>query len=162
MPRNGLPYHNAEALSNVAIHLVYQKKHGNIYLQVEAFLPFGNAVKARRIAPAEVNGHHVTMIFNALGDESLLPWYIMNMTVYDARIQPCRKHQHVVIALEPRLYHTREIASLPACLVNTYTDGLQTGEEEQQIVHQVAETPPIMAPDDGTKAYPVLPAQRMI
>ncbi len=79
-----------------------------------------------------------------------------------AAVQACRKHQHVVIALEARLHHTREVAALATRLVDADAYRLQAREIEQEVVDQITELAVIMLSDDGTETYAVLSSQRMI
>lgn len=104
--------------------------------------------------------HDITLILNALGDECLLPWDVMNTAILTlSTVQSCREHQHVVVTLESSLHHTWEVATVTPRLVDANAHRLQTRKIEQQVVDQISELALIMGTDDGAKCHTVLSAQ---
>ena len=110
-----------------------------------------------------MNRHDISLIFNTLRNESLFPRDVVNRTVITlAAIKSCREHQHVIVALETSLYHTREVTTVTSCFVDTDAHRFQTRKIEQEIIHQITEITIIMLSDDGTQSHSILTTQRVI
>ena len=149
-------------LAHIPVHLVNQEQHGEIKRQI-LVAKSGDAVETFRVAPSEMDRHHIALIFYTLRDKRLLPRQVVDGSILAlAAVQACRKHQHVVVTLEARLHHPWEIATLATRLVDADTYRFQTRQVEQKIIHQIAELAIIVLADDGTETYTVLSAQRMI
>ena len=81
-----------------------------------------------------MNRNNISVGLNTLGDESLLPWKIMNFPIDFPTVKASGKHQQVVVAVETSLHHAWKITALPACFVDTNAHWLQSGEVKQQVV----------------------------
>lgn len=163
----GLPWDrfsddDAEVLSHIPVHLIDQEEHGDVHFQVQPLLPFCNTVEAAAVVATEIDGHHIAMILDALSDERLLPWQVMDMTVDEAGVESCREHQDMVVTTEALFYDTRKAAGLFASLVDTDAHRLQSWQEEQQIVDQIAEPAIVVPSDDRPQAHTVLSTQGMV
>ena len=119
---------------NVAIHLVDKKQHGDVHLQPQALLPTGDTIETIGVATAEVDGNYITMILYTLGDESLLPRQVMDLSIDHTGVETSGKHEHMVVALEAGLHHSGEVAALLTRLVDADTHRTQAGKEQQQVV----------------------------
>jgi hypothetical protein len=73
LPGNGLPYLDAEGLSSVFVHLVDQEEHRDIDFLYIAVADVGEAIEEVAVASFKIQGYHISLSFNAFGDERLLP-----------------------------------------------------------------------------------------
>ena len=153
---------DGERLVDVAVHLVDEEEHGDIHLQMQFLLPVGDAVEPLGVSAAKIYRHHVAVVFDAFRYERLLPRQVMDDTVLLPRVQSCREHEHVVVALESGLHHSWKVAALPSRLVDAYRYRPQAGEVEQQVVDEVAEASVVVLADDGSEGHAVLTAQGMV
>ena len=121
-------------LAHIAIHLVHKEYHGKIERQ-EAVAEVGYAIEASRVGSTEMNGYDIALTLHALLDKRLCPRYIVYRTVGLATtIKPSWEHQHMIVALEASLNHTRKVATVASCLVDTYAIGSKTRQVHKQIV----------------------------
>lgn len=162
LPGNRLADGDAEMLAHILVHLIHEEHHGKVERQM-LVAESGDAIESLGVLTTEMDRHHITLVFHALGDESLLPRQIADAAIrLLAAVQSRREHQHVVVTLESSLYHAREVTALSAGLIDTDAHRLQAREIEQQIVYQIAELTIVMRSDDGAEAHAVLSTQRMI
>lgn len=71
LPRNRFADGDAEMLAHIPVHLVNQKQHGEIERQI-LVAKSGDAVETFRVAPSEMDRHHIALIFYTLRDKRLL------------------------------------------------------------------------------------------
>ena len=115
-------------LAHIPVHLDNQEQHGEIERQI-LVAKSGDAVETLRVAPSEMDRHHIALIFYTLRDKRLLPRQVVDGSILAlAAVQACRKHQHVVVTLEARLHHPGEIAALATRLVDADTTGFKPGK----------------------------------
>ena len=70
------------------------------------------------------------MVLHTFRYERFLPRQVVYLSVNHPGIEPSRKHEHMIVTLEPCFHHSREIAALPTGLVDAYANRAQTGQEE--------------------------------
>ena len=65
---------------DVFVHFIDQKQHGQIEFQM-LVAEIGQPVEEIGVLSAEVDGYHIALVFDALGDESLGPGDVADDTV---------------------------------------------------------------------------------
>ena len=110
-----------------------------------------------------MNGYDIALTLHALLDKRLCPRYIVYRAVGLATtIKPSWEHQHMIVALETSLNHTRKVATVASCLVDTYANGSKTRQVHKQIVDKIAEMPIVMTTYYSTERHSILSSKRMI
>ena len=93
-----------------------------------------------------MNGNYVSLRLYAFYNECLLPFQITDHSVLTPRAKSRRKHDHLVVGLEPGFHHLGKVLCLLSCLIDRNTKWGQTAKVHQQVIHQILYFPVIMAP----------------
>ena len=161
LPRDGLANGHAKSLVDILVHLVNQEKHGEVEGQA-SIAEIGETVEEIGVLATEVDGYDIALILDAFRDKGLRPGNIADDSVFLPGTESGREHEHVVLTLEPCLYHSREVATLVTSLVDGDADRSKAGKVHEEVVDEIAEPSVVVAPDNGTKRYTVFAAEGMI
>ena len=146
---------------DVLVHLVDEEEHREVEGQ-EPVAEVCQTVEEVRVLSAEVDGHHVALVLDALRDERLRPRDVADDAVFLPGAEAGGEHEHVVIALEACFDHYGEVSALFAGLVDGDAEGGEPREVHEQIVDEVAEAPVVVPSDDGAEGHTVLTAEGMV
>lgn len=162
LPWDGLADSDFEGLAHIFVHLIDEKEHGYIELQLECLADIGNPVEPFRVLSTKVDGYYITVGLHTLADKGLLPGQVFDTALLFAATQSGREHQNVVVGMESSFHHGRKVTTLFARLVDGDGDWSQSWQVHEQVVDKVSEVTIVLTADDSSESDAVNTPERVV
>ena len=144
------------------VERVGQEEHRNVEFDFQELTEKPvREVEAFGVAPDEMQGHDGTAVRHAFGDEGLGPGEILDPALDPAGTHPGREDHELVLGGESLVEKLRQVARLPAHLVDRRAEGRQRLEKQQEIVDRHSHLTEVVG-NQAAQGQAVRPAQRMI
>ncbi len=162
LPRDRVAEYYGEPTVLAAEHLIRQVNHFYVQLHARAFAEAGKAVEECRVLAAKEHRYHIPPVLHCLLDERLLPVQVPYELPAPPGAEACWEGDDLVFR-SIRLFDAAGVLpALRPVLVDGDEDGLQVGEVEEKVVHQVPYVTAEAFAYDGREADAVKPAQRVV